>query len=76
MYTPIDQKTVDEKIHHFIESKSRRSSWQLLKDRITEQFATPAKQHDQSKNTISYEPLAWSNSYMTNKIGHFRKMTN
>lgn len=75
MYTPIDQRTVDEKIHHFIESKSRRSSWQLFKDMITEQFATPAEQHNQSKETISYERLAWTNN-AASKTGRLRKVTN
>lgn len=75
MYTPMDQRTVDERIHHFIESKSRRSSWQLLKGMIAEQFATPVGQRDQSKDTISYEQLAWSKA-SANKMSHFRKATN
>lgn len=74
MYTPKDQKVIDEKIHHFIESKSRRNSWQALKDVFTERFAPTTEQHDATTD-ITYEQLDWSQD-SAYKSGRFRKFAN
>ena len=75
MHTSTNQRTVDQKIHRFIESKSRRSSWQLLKDVIAEQFSAPPTEHrEQSGNVISYEPIAWTNNSMRKAAGRYKNM--
>lgn len=74
MHTSTNQRTVDQKIHRFIESKSRRSSWQLLKDVIAEQFTTPhIDHHEQSGDMISYETIAWTNNSMRKAAGRYKK---
>lgn len=59
MYTPIDQNTIDEKIHNFIESKTQHSPWELLKKTLSGQKSSLPEKHSSKITGVAYEPLEW-----------------
>ncbi len=59
MYTPIDQNTVDEKIHRFMASKS---PWKTFSKTIADRMASSVQIRKGSKTGISYEPTDWTNN--------------
>lgn len=62
MYTPIDQNTIDEKIHNFIESKTQHSPWELLKKSLSGQKSPLPEKHGSKIAGVAYEKLEWASS--------------
>lgn len=56
MYTPADQKQIDQKIHQFM---ARKSPLKTLSKTIAERFAPADRTARRSETEISYEKLGW-----------------
>jgi hypothetical protein len=59
MHQPIDQKTVDERIHRFMVSKS---PFRALSKVVTDRFIAPVFRNRTSKSGITYESIGWTSN--------------
>jgi hypothetical protein len=59
MYTPVEQKDVEKKIHKFM---ARKSAWKTFSQTIADYLIPAGSSSKDEMIDISYEPLKWNHT--------------